>query len=46
MKLGESVDLLLAAGYFMARIKGLTPFDKVGGACYIFFSHVMCVCNC
>ena len=29
MKLNESIDLLLAAGYFRARIKGLTPFDKV-----------------
>lgn len=30
VKLKESIDLLLAAGYFRARIKGLTPFDKVG----------------
>ena len=29
VKLRESIDLLLAAGYFRARIKGLTPFDKV-----------------
>ena len=29
MKLSESIDLLLAAGYFRARIKGLSPFDKV-----------------
>ena len=29
VKLAESIDLLLAAGYFRARIKGLTPFDKV-----------------
>ena len=29
VKLKESIDLLLAAGYFRARIKGLTPFDKV-----------------
>ena len=29
MKLKESINLLLAAGYFRARIKGLTPFDKV-----------------
>ena len=28
-KLDETVDLLLAAGYFRARIKGLSPFDKV-----------------
>ena len=30
VKLRESIDLLLAAGYFRARIKGLSPFDKVG----------------
>jgi len=29
VKLKESINLLLAAGYFRARIKGLTPFDKV-----------------
>ena len=29
VKLTECIDLLLAAGYFRARIKGLTPFDKV-----------------
>lgn len=29
VKLKESIDLLLAAGYFRARIKGLSPFDKV-----------------
>ena len=29
MKLLESIDLLLAAGYFRARIKGLSSFDKV-----------------
>lgn len=29
VKLRETVDLLLAAGYFRARIKGLSPFDKV-----------------
>ena len=29
VKLQESIDLLLAAGYFRARIKGLSPFDKV-----------------
>jgi len=28
-KFHETVDLLLAAGYFRARIKGLSPFDKV-----------------
>ncbi|MPC80882.1 Coiled-coil domain-containing protein 93 [Portunus trituberculatus] len=30
VKLSEIVELLLAAGYFRARIKGLSPFDKVG----------------
>ena len=29
VKLRECIDLLLAAGYFRARIKGLSPFDKV-----------------
>ena len=29
VKLGQTIDLLLAAGYFRARIKGLSPFDKV-----------------
>lgn len=28
-KLQEILDLLIAAGYFRARIKGLSPFDKV-----------------
>jgi len=28
---GEIVEILLAAGYFRARINGLTPFDKVIG---------------
>ena len=28
-KLDSTVELLLAAGYFRARIKGLSPFDKV-----------------
>ncbi|EDO46239.1 predicted protein, partial [Nematostella vectensis] len=31
VKLLETIDLLLAAGYFRARIKGLSPFDKVVG---------------
>lgn len=30
VKLTETINLLLAAGYFRARIKGLSPFDKVG----------------
>lgn len=29
IKLSEILELLLAAGYFRARIKGLSPFDKV-----------------
>lgn len=29
VKLTQTVELLLAAGYFRARIKGLSPFDKV-----------------
>uniref|UniRef100_A0A8C5I428 Coiled-coil domain-containing protein 93 n=1 Tax=Gouania willdenowi TaxID=441366 RepID=A0A8C5I428_GOUWI len=31
VKLAETLELLLAAGYFRARIRGLTPFDKVVG---------------
>lgn len=31
VKLQEIIDLLLAAGYFRARIKGLSSFDKVVG---------------
>uniref|UniRef100_A0A8C6MBY3 Coiled-coil domain containing 93 n=1 Tax=Nothobranchius furzeri TaxID=105023 RepID=A0A8C6MBY3_NOTFU len=31
VKLSEILELLLAAGYFRARIKGLSPFDKVVG---------------
>ncbi|XP_064386221.1 coiled-coil domain-containing protein 93-like [Halichondria panicea] len=31
VKLQESINLLLAAGYFRARIKGLSPFDKIVG---------------
>lgn len=30
VKLSQTIELLLAAGYFRARIKGLSPFDKVG----------------
>ncbi|XP_065839966.1 coiled-coil domain-containing protein 93-like [Oscarella lobularis] len=30
-KLKQIIELLLAAGYFRARIKGLTPFDKIVG---------------
>lgn len=31
VKLNEILELLVAAGYFRARIKGLSPFDKVVG---------------
>lgn len=31
IKMAETVELLLAAGYFRARIKVLSPFDKVVG---------------
>ncbi|XP_077988967.1 coiled-coil domain-containing protein 93-like [Glandiceps talaboti] len=31
IKLQETIELLTAAGYFRARIKGLSPFDKVVG---------------
>ncbi|KAH0621343.1 hypothetical protein JD844_022514, partial [Phrynosoma platyrhinos] len=31
IKLSEILELLVAAGYFRARIKGLSPFDKVKG---------------
>lgn len=31
VKMDETIELLLAAGYFRARIKGLSPFDKVVG---------------
>lgn len=35
LKLGEIIELLVAAGYFRARIKGLSDFDKViGGICW------------
>lgn len=29
VKLEETIELLRSAGYFRARIKGLSPFDKV-----------------
>lgn len=29
VKLTQTIELLLAAGYFRARIKGLSPFDRV-----------------
>lgn len=37
IKLAEILELLVAAGYFRARIKGLSPFDKVGPLQY--FKH-------
>jgi len=36
VKLTEILELLVAAGYFRARIKGLSPFDKVRQMQYIF----------
>lgn len=39
VKLGQTIDLLLAAGYFRARIKGLSPFDKV---CNMYYMHCTC----
>lgn len=39
-KLFETIELLLAAGYFRARIKGLSPFDKVVGG------MVWCISTC
>ena len=30
-KLQETIELLVAAGYFRARIKGLSAFDKIVG---------------
>jgi len=40
VKLTQTVDLLLAAGYFRARIRGLEPFDKVVGG------MVWCITTC
>ena len=35
VKLQEMMELLVAGGYFRARIKGLADFDKViGGICW------------
>ena len=31
VKLQETIELLVAAGYFRARIKGLNAFDKIVG---------------
>lgn len=40
VKMAETVELLLAAGYFRARIKGLSPFDKVCDTCTCMYKHV------
>ena len=40
IKFEETVELLLAAGYFRARIKGLSPFDKIVGG------MVWCITTC
>ena len=37
MKLSESIDLLLAAGYFRARIKVLSAFDKASVGVATFY---------
>jgi hypothetical protein len=35
VKLNEMIELLVAAGYFRARIRGLSDFDKIiGGICW------------
>lgn len=35
IRLQEMIELLVAAGYFRARIKGLSDFDKIiGGMCW------------
>lgn len=35
IKLQEMIELLVAGGYFRARIKGLSDFDKIiGGICW------------
>ena len=39
VKMAETVELLMAAGYFRARIKGLSPFDKVPRYCCIDINH-------
>ena len=40
VKLQEITELLVGAGYFRARIKGLLPFDKVVGGL------TWCILNC
>lgn len=41
VKMAETVELLLAAGYFRARIKGLSPFDKV----MVKYKQLVCSCS-
>ena len=46
IKMAETVELLLAAGYFRARIKVLSPFDKVGDKisyCLLSFNCNTCL---
>ena len=40
VKLQQTIELLLAAGYFRARIKGLSPFDKVIILCFSTYSNL------
>ncbi|KAK0422628.1 hypothetical protein QR680_007684 [Steinernema hermaphroditum] len=42
-KLQDTVDLLIAAGYFRARIKGLSAFDKIVGG--LVWSISLCKYN-
>ena len=47
VKLRDSIDLLLAAGYFRARIKGLSPFDKVRkNHCHVINCTHTCMFEC
>lgn len=41
-KFQEIIDLLVAAGYFRARIKGLSNFDKVCEFFFIFYISLLC----
>ena len=43
VKLTQTIDLLLAAGYFRARIKGLSDFDKVNDHMYVSLLHNVCM---
>ena len=44
-KLQEIIDLLVAAGYFRARIKGLSPFDKVSRLYSYVYSLFAEICH-